>query len=492
MKKFTVLMMFLTTMVVNAQQWEISYQSEKNEYFSGGTMVENGNYLVGITTFYSTGYDYRPVAIFIDNDDNYIRKVFTTEKKKSFFNSSMKLNGDSIIVIGLASDDDMTDAFEYLWLSIMNSELEIVKEEFVPLDENYYSWRDWSVMTKSYDNNIAMMVQEERLSGDGDLIFMEVDDDLNVLKKVIHTGHRPSGGVPHDLEKIPGTEEYLLIGEAFDVAGHITLSRFDKDLEYIAHSVLPFDYSVCCINTDYWYDDEEFLIPVRRIKDASSITDYYTEVLKMNITGDVSERLPLMRVDTSDYLAQYCNNVYINDSTIYILSAVFSLYNFYDPEYLPTTVTMIDKDLNLLGRKEFGNDCDIALSVNAQPTKDGGVIVHSINVTGEKPTIVQIFKVLREDIELIVSVSDNIVENIDVDIFPNPANDIVNIKTSGFEMRNARIQVYDIAGRMFLDKTIGSNGNILTIDVSPLNSGTYCCKIIDGDDCILTGTFIKK
>lgn len=59
-------------------------------------------------------------------------------------------------------------------------------------------------------------------------------------------------------------------------------------------------------------------------------------------------------------------------------------------------------------------------------------------------------------------------------------------------MRNARIQVYDIAGRMFLDKTIGTNGNILTIDVSPLNSGTYCCKLIDGDDCILTGTFIKN
>ncbi len=73
-------------------------------------------------------------------------------------------------------------------------------------------------------------------------------------------------------------------------------------------------------------------------------------------------------------------------------------------------------------------------------------------------------------------VSSRLVNNInheeDIKIYPNPAYDFVRV-TITVEAKNKQIIMYDLLGKIVLQKTIGTNAEETTIDMSKLPSGLY-------------------
>ena len=75
----------------------------------------------------------------------------------------------------------------------------------------------------------------------------------------------------------------------------------------------------------------------------------------------------------------------------------------------------------------------------------------------------------------------------DFSVYPNPANDVINIKFSNnMQIQNA--QVYDLSGRLVFDAAVNNQ----VIDVKSLSSGSYILKVKNNTGQQFTQKFLKK
>lgn len=77
--------------------------------------------------------------------------------------------------------------------------------------------------------------------------------------------------------------------------------------------------------------------------------------------------------------------------------------------------------------------------------------------------------------------------NIEVNIYPNPANTFLTISSQLITPQ--MIEIYDLTGKIICVKVSGDNKNI-TLDISNFSSGTYLIKLITANK-ILISKFIK-
>ncbi|HEX5153785.1 MAG TPA: T9SS type A sorting domain-containing protein [Parafilimonas sp.] len=81
-------------------------------------------------------------------------------------------------------------------------------------------------------------------------------------------------------------------------------------------------------------------------------------------------------------------------------------------------------------------------------------------------------------------------ESMQVKIYPNPFQSILNIDFSAANKTQKRISVYDVSGKLLLNRF--SDGNT-QLDVKQLSAGTYLIKITDGNGKELySGKIIKQ
>ncbi len=59
--------------------------------------------------------------------------------------------------------------------------------------------------------------------------------------------------------------------------------------------------------------------------------------------------------------------------------------------------------------------------------------------------------------------------------FPNPVNDILNIDLSGAKNTNSTISIFSLEGKLLQTKQIAESG-IISFDVSSLPAGMYICR----------------
>jgi hypothetical protein len=83
-----------------------------------------------------------------------------------------------------------------------------------------------------------------------------------------------------------------------------------------------------------------------------------------------------------------------------------------------------------------------------------------------------------------LSITENTPTDRKIKLFPNPANQILNIV--GAEMLT--IKVYDLSGRMIKSSKISNN----TLDVSSFGSGVYIIEMKDRQGKAHMSKFIKK
>ena len=81
----------------------------------------------------------------------------------------------------------------------------------------------------------------------------------------------------------------------------------------------------------------------------------------------------------------------------------------------------------------------------------------------------------------IVKIDEQEVEP-DIVIFPNPAREKFEVRSEEFEIE--KIEVFDLQGRVLIEKQFPEGENRIQIDVRNLIPGTYFCKISSEKDSV--------
>ena len=78
-----------------------------------------------------------------------------------------------------------------------------------------------------------------------------------------------------------------------------------------------------------------------------------------------------------------------------------------------------------------------------------------------------------------------------VNIYPNPADNVVTLAVEGLSSE-AEVTIVDMMGRKVGHYLIAQGSNSITIDVSPLAEGTYAVRIVSDNATIVERLVIKK
>lgn len=85
------------------------------------------------------------------------------------------------------------------------------------------------------------------------------------------------------------------------------------------------------------------------------------------------------------------------------------------------------------------------------------------------------------------SISQIELENYSIDLFPNPANDLVAIQVNGLVDENLTFELVDMTGRVIQNKTMSAGSTIVYFDTQVVYSGDYLVRISSGN-----GTIVKR
>lgn len=77
-------------------------------------------------------------------------------------------------------------------------------------------------------------------------------------------------------------------------------------------------------------------------------------------------------------------------------------------------------------------------------------------------------------------------------VYPNPAQDIINISLNGIIADGAVIELFNQVGQVVISKTLNGNSNIAQIQTDELDSGVYFVKVTSGNDAYNSNVVITK
>lgn len=126
--------------------------------------------------------------------------------------------------------------------------------------------------------------------------------------------------------------------------------------------------------------------------------------------------------------------------------------------------SFIDTDLDTIENYlDNDDDGDLVLTIDEDYNNNGDPTDDDTNMNSVPDYL---------DADVALSVTDYILSNFS--LFPNPANDVLNIKLNN--ITNANLRVYDIQGKLVIERSISNEQN-LELNVSNLQSGLYFVKL---------------
>lgn len=86
----------------------------------------------------------------------------------------------------------------------------------------------------------------------------------------------------------------------------------------------------------------------------------------------------------------------------------------------------------------------------------------------------------------------NIVDASKINVYPNPASDMVAVQLNHLTTGNITMELYDLTGKLLQTNTLYQGSTIVHFDTRTLYEGQYIIKIIDGDSVINKIIIITK
>ncbi len=77
--------------------------------------------------------------------------------------------------------------------------------------------------------------------------------------------------------------------------------------------------------------------------------------------------------------------------------------------------------------------------------------------------------------------------SIEASVYPNPANELLNVKTTGVA---SNVSIISLDGKVISTQVM--NGTSAVVNVADLQAGAYFCQVTAEDGSVVTNTFMKK
>ena len=149
---------------------------------------------------------------------------------------------------------------------------------------------------------------------------------------------------------------------------------------------------------------------------------------------------------------------------------------------------LINDKLELLGRKTIGFD-ENYYGFHSHSTSDGDCFSQGV-IRNDNHARTVFYRIKSNDFEMETDVTDE--DDVDFDCYPNPVSSVLNIDVDSYLNKKSHIVFVDMLGRRYLDKEVFLDGNVLKVDVSSLDPGTYHYTIIIDDKNVVKNKFVKQ
>ena len=493
MKKLYLTLCFIAgTIVIYAQQWNLAIDhNEINlRIYTGCCTTNNETVFVGC-------WDSEAYCVKVDEHGNTTEKHFPIEGGTSTFLNIISLEDGNCFLTGVSK----TGNNEYLWILVIDDELNIVKEHFYEKEDSY------SVSDSEFYNAKAVVDDDSTIvvcvgvrmpfiypkTYRTRAVFMRFNMDCERLNSVFISPDA-YGNIFYDTNfwltsiMIAPNDDILVIGPG---SGNCqSILRFDSDFNLIKykHIIAPtLIWPADDAHSDYWIDNNNILL-VSYFYDPDIHNKAMLVFGKTSLNdGMIYENIWINKTDTLNYTIDNHSTCTVNDTTIYLVSNA-RIGNWLGP--VAMEIYLVNRNLEILGSKYFYDEIEY-WPFTAIATKDDGIV--AVSTSTRERTYIK--KLLREDFNPIpCSVSEVPIERLKATAFPNPTSGRLNIDLSEIPLdeNDVRIRIFNSNGLICLDKIINGMGNLLTVDVSSLPDGAYSFQIIKGNKNIISDKFIKE
>jgi hypothetical protein len=499
------LILLLITLIsiccTSQNSFEICIDSDEDEIFVEAAKDSFGNILLagGIGEFTTKEYDAYIMKIFPDG--SYFTKRFDRIDTICELSTINILSNGSYFLTGSFSDSNNYFKKDNLWVCILDEDLNVLIEKSYKVDDFYIAIGGLGCSLIDNDGNIVVVTMAGYKDPPNTTTFVDLalfkfnpEGDTLVSKYY----HYLWNEIPFEIRQMPNSDNLMLIDCAINELNHNELLFLDKDLNILYYNMFGNNYfgmtgQYC--SSQYWCSDTSFLMSTDNHWDNDDLKDEeYIAVYLVDTAANIHQELVLNKPDTADYSAWHHSMAYANDSTIYI--GGFQIYlGFWMTDPTIVELYMIDKNMNLLGYKELGGDANYEVW-GILATDDDGCLVYGTcydNPNGEPERDIHIWKVLRDNINLITSIETLELPEKSAKVWPNPALDELFISLDQFNsLHEIKLQIYNISGRKMTDRKIMGQGNVIKISVTNLDEGTYIFNVATVNGEIKSGKFIKQ
>jgi hypothetical protein len=94
--------------------------------------------------------------------------------------------------------------------------------------------------------------------------------------------------------------------------------------------------------------------------------------------------------------------------------------------------------------------------------------------------------------QYITSVDENKLDNVSINIYPNPANDFIVMQVNALVKQNIDVALFDITGKLIQKSIIYPGSTITHIDTRSLYNGQYIVRFTSNGQTIVKKVMITK
>ena len=492
------------------QQWSIQLEEERTGWLYDLIHVDEGEHIVGIgrhNTAVSNCYD--GLVIKADKEGNILSRVIHLPSKTLEYYSAVQLPNGNYMAFGVCDDSLCDHNFQkYIRIDVFDEQLDTVLSRTYCVDDEIFdnfSYPHEGQIMKSIVTHSGTVILATRLSYYDEtwnfyapaLRIYELDETGMILR--MHDTPLLQIGSINEITYIPDTDNLMILldGGVFGYnSGVVGWYTIDTELNIIDQQMMVHLNGVDDIEDiaceGYWIDGQYLIVDGEQYE-GSHFT--YHTLFKMDASMNITATLPLPPYDSFTWLPYGTNTAYANDSTIFAVS--YCRETMSSDIVCQTNIMLVDKNLNLLGRKVLKEDNVLKFVRPPATFNDDGclIMVYSRNGSqypGEPFARYELMKFRREDIEITWDVVNETAAKPTNVAYPNPAANSINIPINETLSNDARIQLIDAKGAKCLDSEVGNTGYPIKLDVHNFDIGLYVYKVMSGKREITSGKFIKE
>ena len=516
-KNIAIIILLSVCRLMSAQEWEVDLGEYGKCSLQELVTVDEGDFVIGVGTVNEMEHP-NGFIVRVGKDGSYNSRKVNLPGMMLQYHTVVQLGNGNYMVFGMCEDSLWNPVYpRYLRIDVLDSQLGSVSSRTYSVDDEVFdcfvNGGEYLLMksTRSRQGTTLLAsvlsyyveqpgfyrnaVRFYEFDDNGDIIRI-VDNDSDVayaasIEKITYEPHSDNllmavgGGFFPPNSGIPGV---YVVDSSLNIVGK-------KSLVHVQGGVSPYLDHIDRITCDgRWMEGDCMVFDATYyLRQRMSFT--YHTLYKMDSALNVHAELRLPPHDSCMFSPQGTSTAYIDDTTIFAFtSCSMTMYSFLNETQ--ANVYLVDKHLNLLGRKTIRKDDEICSFGPPAVFSDGGCAVpfYSQNGTyypGEPFYKAELMKFRREDIEITWDVVQE-KETKHSPAYPNPASGVINIPTGEGLLEGARLQIFDVNGAKCFDRVIDRQGDLITLDVHNLKTGVYVYRIVSNGRETITGNFIKE